>query len=76
LKGKETKGYFLKNGYTDLLRKNGYHALVFDINGFGESTIGNLSYFEDIIAMGVEAAELKTSSRFLPIKTLKWISFT
>ncbi len=53
--GKEAKGYFLKNGYTDLLRDNGYHVLVFDINGFGESTVGNFDYFEDIIAAGNEA---------------------
>ncbi len=53
--GKEAKGYFLKNGYTDLLRDNGYHVLVFDINGFGESTVGNFDYFEDIRAAGFEA---------------------
>jgi predicted alpha/beta-fold hydrolase len=56
--GKEAKGYFLKNGYTDLLRKNGYNTLVFDINGFGESTHGNFSYFEDIVAIGIEASKL------------------
>lgn len=56
--GKEAKGYFLKNGYTDLLRKNGYNTLVFDINGFGESTHGNFSYFKDIVAIGIEASQL------------------
>ncbi len=56
--GKEAKGYFLKNGYTDLLRKNGYNTLVFDINGFGESTHGNFSYFEDIVVIGIEASKL------------------
>jgi predicted alpha/beta-fold hydrolase len=56
--GKEAKGYFLKNGYTDLLRKNGYNTLVFDVNGFGESTQGNFSYFEDIVAIGIEASKL------------------
>nr|WP_315153389.1 alpha/beta hydrolase [uncultured Flavobacterium sp.] len=56
--GKEAKGYFLKNGYTDLLRQNGYNTLVFDINGFGESTHGNFSYFEDIVAIGIEASIL------------------
>lgn len=49
---KEAKGYFLKNGYTDLLRRHGYHVLVFDLNGFGESGHGNFSYFEDIVAIG------------------------
>ncbi|PWV54494.1 alpha/beta hydrolase [Chitinophaga sp. S165] len=52
---KEAKGYFLKNGYTDLLRDNGFHTLIFDFNGFGESTNGSFSYFEDIIAIGQEA---------------------
>lgn len=56
--GKEAKGYFLKNGYTDLLRKNGYNVLVFDINGFGESTHGSFSYFEDIVAIGIKASAL------------------
>src|SRR5215212_7086930 len=56
--GKEAKAYFLKNGYTDLLRKNGFNTLVFDINGFGESTHGNFSYFDDIVAIGLEASRL------------------
>ncbi|MBC8033765.1 MAG: alpha/beta hydrolase [Chitinophagaceae bacterium] len=56
--GKEAKGYFIKHGYTDLLRKNGYNTLVFDFNGFGESTHGNFSYFEDIVAIGNKAYEL------------------
>jgi predicted alpha/beta-fold hydrolase len=56
--GKEAKGYFLKNGYTNLLRKNGYNVLVFDINGFGESTHGNFSYFEDIVAISIKAKSL------------------
>ncbi len=62
--GKEAKGYFLKNGYTDLLRQNGYHVLVFDINGFGESQVGNFDYFEDIIAAGNTA---KTYYPTLPL---------
>ncbi|MEM7370483.1 MAG: alpha/beta hydrolase [Bacteroidota bacterium] len=56
---KDAKGFFLKKGYTDLLRKNGYHTLVFDINGFGESSHGNFSYFEDILAIGLTAQELQ-----------------
>ncbi|WP_109300720.1 alpha/beta hydrolase [Aquimarina sp. AU474] len=53
--GKEAKGYYLKNGYTDILRANGYNVFVFDINGFGESKIGNFFYYQDIIAAGIEA---------------------
>jgi alpha-beta hydrolase superfamily lysophospholipase len=56
--GKEAKGYFLKNGYTELLLDNGYNVLVFDINGFGESTHGNFSYFYDIVAISQKAKEL------------------
>ncbi len=56
--GKEAKGYFLKNGYTDLLLSNGYNVVIFDINGFGESTHGNFSYFEDIVAISRKAKEL------------------
>lgn len=41
-----------------MLRQNGYNVLVFDINGFGESTHGNFSYFEDIVAISIKAKEL------------------
>ena len=54
--GKEAKGYFIKHGYTDWLRQHGYHTLVFDINGFGESTCGSFNFYEDILAVGAEAA--------------------
>jgi alpha-beta hydrolase superfamily lysophospholipase len=56
--GKEAKAYFIKNGYTDLLRMNGFNTLIFDINGFGESAHGNFNYFDDIVAMGIEAQKL------------------
>lgn len=62
--GKEAKGYFIKNGYTDFLRANRYNVLIFDINGFGESTHGNLLYHQDIIAIGISA---KTLTPDLPI---------
>jgi len=54
---KEAKGFFLKNGYTELLRNNGFHTLLFDINGFGESSIGDFNYHKDIIAAGNAAKE-------------------
>ena len=59
--GKEAKGYFIKNGYTDFFRENGYNVLVFDMNGFGESSQGNFSYFEDIIAIGKETKKLSSN---------------
>jgi alpha-beta hydrolase superfamily lysophospholipase len=62
--GKEAKGYFIKNKYTDFLRNAGFNTLIFDINGFGESTHGNFSFFEDIIAISKMASELSPN---LPI---------
>ncbi len=56
--GKEAKAYFLKYGYTELLLSNGFNVLIFDINGFGESSHGNFSFFEDIVAIGLKAALL------------------
>ncbi|WP_276373650.1 alpha/beta hydrolase [Chryseolinea sp. H1M3-3] len=50
--GKEAKGYFLKHGYGQLYQECGLNVFVFDFNGFGESTHGNFSYFEDILAVG------------------------
>lgn len=56
--GKEAKGYFLKRGYADFLKNADYNVLVFDINGFGESSHGSFSYYEDIVAIGKKAREL------------------
>jgi alpha/beta superfamily hydrolase len=56
--GKEAKAFFLKNGYTKLLRDNGYNTLIFDFNGFGESTNGSFSYFEDLLAIAAKAPAL------------------
>jgi len=56
--GKEAKGYFLKRGYTDLLREEGFNVVIFDLNGFGESSHGSFSYFEDIVAIGIKTKAL------------------
>jgi predicted alpha/beta-fold hydrolase len=56
--GKEAKGYFLKRNYTILLRENGFNIVIFDINGFGESSNGNFSYFEDITVVSIKTKEL------------------
>lgn len=50
--GKEAKGYFLKHGYADLYRDIGMNVVIFDINGFGESSHGDFSYYKDILAVG------------------------
>jgi pimeloyl-ACP methyl ester carboxylesterase len=56
--GKEAKGYFIKHGYAELLLNNGFNVLLFDINGFGQSSHGNFSFYEDIVAVGVKAASI------------------
>jgi hypothetical protein len=50
--GKEAKGYFLKNGYAELYKACGLNVIVFDFNGFGESSHGNFSFYEDVISIG------------------------
>ncbi len=49
------KGFFLKNGIADRFRTHGYNVLLFDFNGFGESTDGDLFLNEDIVAAGLYA---------------------
>lgn len=42
------KFYFLEMGFTRLLRQQGYNLLLFDFNGFGESSAGNFDYPSDV----------------------------
>jgi pimeloyl-ACP methyl ester carboxylesterase len=44
------KGFYLKSGRADALRRNGYDVLLFDFNGFGESPHGDFDYPEDVLA--------------------------
>ncbi|MGP6156779.1 MAG: alpha/beta hydrolase family protein [Vulcanimicrobiaceae bacterium] len=44
------KGFFLKSGRAELLRRNGYDVLLFDFNGFGESPQGDFDFPEDVLA--------------------------
>jgi hypothetical protein len=55
--GKEAKAYFLKNGYPELYRACGLNVVVFDFNGFGESSHGNFSFYKDVIAVGNFASQ-------------------
>lgn len=52
---KKAKGYFLDFGYGRLLRRAGYHVLLFDFNGFGESPNLDFQYPADVLAAGREA---------------------
>ncbi|GAC1424615.1 MAG: alpha/beta hydrolase [Acidobacteriaceae bacterium] len=55
--GVEAKGFFLKRGHANLLRQHGYHVLLFDFNGFGESQSGDFSYPLDVLAAGRKLRE-------------------
>ena len=51
------KGFFIKNGHAEMLRKNGFNLLLIDFNGFGESGDGDYNLPEDIFAAGNFMAE-------------------
>jgi pimeloyl-ACP methyl ester carboxylesterase len=50
--GVAAKGFWLKQGHGELLRRNGFHVLAFDFNGFGESESDDFDYPNDLIAAG------------------------
>jgi alpha-beta hydrolase superfamily lysophospholipase len=54
---KAAKGYFLSSGRAALLRRNGYAVLLFDFNGFGESSQGDFNYAHDVSAAADYASE-------------------
>jgi alpha-beta hydrolase superfamily lysophospholipase len=47
---RDAKGYFLSSGRAEVLRRNGYDVLLFDLNGFGESSHGDFNYVQDVLA--------------------------
>lgn len=50
--GVVAKGFWMKYGHAELLRQAGYHVMVFDLNGFGESTSTTMDYPLDVLAAG------------------------
>ena len=46
------KGFWMKYGHAELLRNAGYHVMVFDLNGFGESDNTTMDYPLDVLAAG------------------------
>jgi alpha-beta hydrolase superfamily lysophospholipase len=50
--GKAAKGFWLRYGHADLFRRAGFHVLVFDFNGFGESEAVSFDYPSDALAAG------------------------
>jgi len=55
------KGFYLKSGMADALRKQGYNVLVFDFNGFGNSENLNFEWPGDVLAAGKKLKELNPS---------------
>ncbi|UTW05820.1 alpha/beta hydrolase family protein [Pseudomonas benzenivorans] len=50
--GTAAKGFWLKQGHAELLRRAGYHVMLFDLNGFGESSSTTMDYPLDVLAAG------------------------
>jgi uncharacterized protein len=50
--GVAAKGFWMKYGHAELLRQAGYHVMVFDLNGFGESTSSTMDFPLDVLAAG------------------------
>jgi alpha-beta hydrolase superfamily lysophospholipase len=50
--GAAAKGFWLKYGHAELLRETGYHVMVFDLNGFGESSSTTMDFPLDVLAAG------------------------
>lgn len=55
---RDAKGFFLRTSHAAMLRQSGYHVLLFDFNGFGESARGGCLYPLDVVAAGHHAARL------------------
>jgi alpha-beta hydrolase superfamily lysophospholipase len=50
--GRAAKGFWLRHGHAQALHEAGYHVLVFDYNGFGESPSTNFEYQLDSLSAG------------------------
>lgn len=50
--GKAAKGFWMRQGHAALFRLAGFHVLVFDFNGFGESEARSFDYPSDAFAAG------------------------
>jgi pimeloyl-ACP methyl ester carboxylesterase len=61
------KGFWLKHGHAELLRRAGFAVLAFDFNGFGESDSLDFDYPADVIAAG---AYLRSRAANLPLAVM------
>lgn len=50
--GVVAKGFWMKYGHAELLRQAGYHVMLFDLNGFGESSSSTMDFHLDVLAAG------------------------
>jgi uncharacterized protein len=50
--GAQAKGFWIKYGHAELLRQAGYHVMLFDLNGFGESSSSTMDFHLDVLAAG------------------------
>ncbi len=50
--GTAAKDFWLKHGHAELLRAAGYHVMLLDLNGFGESSSTTMDYPLDVLAAG------------------------
>jgi uncharacterized protein len=55
--GVAAKGFWLKHGHAEVLRRGGFDVLAFDFNGFGESDSGTFDYPADVLAAGTYLRE-------------------
>lgn len=53
--GLAAKGFFIKYGHVALFNEAGYHCVMFDFNGFGESESTSFEYPQDLLAVAVWA---------------------
>ncbi|ASP38559.1 dipeptidyl aminopeptidase [Bacterioplanes sanyensis] len=51
--GAAAKGFWMRYGHAELLRRAGYHVLLFDLNGFGDSESTHMEYPLDVLAAGL-----------------------
>ncbi|SED63162.1 alpha/beta hydrolase family protein [Pseudomonas anguilliseptica] len=50
--GVVAKGFWIKYGHAELLRQANYHVMLFDLNGFGESSSSTMDFHLDVLAAG------------------------
>lgn len=50
--GLASKGFWLRNGHAHKLLDEGFHVVLFDFNGFGESPSTNFDWPADVVAAG------------------------